>query len=146
MISVSQVRKRVRGLSWLALTKGTFLWKGLKERGHLAKPGVGSSGGSAQRGVGRVSHWKDTAGPSRNRPMGEGYASTKRPVTFKPLELCPGSKRRFRTNSSSKPPIYTSPTVFCCVCEVLFEKSNLQGLNALPERLRALSASPPSHA
>lgn len=99
-LSVSQVRKRGGEGSWLAPAKRTSLWKRLEERDHLAKPGLASSGGGAPRGMGKVSYWKETSGPSRNRFVGEGYASRKASPTFEPPGLCPGRQEGERQMDS----------------------------------------------
>ena len=42
----------------------SFQGTGFQEgRGHPADPGRASSGGGAERGMGRVSHWKEMSGP-----------------------------------------------------------------------------------
>lgn len=110
---VSQVRKRGGEGSWLAPARRTSLWKRLEERDHLAKPGLASSGGGALRGMGKVSDWKETSGPFRNRFVGEGYASRIAPPTFEPPGLCPGRQEGERQMNSLTSHTHPPPFSAC---------------------------------
>lgn len=93
---------------------------GFRRAEIFSEPKMGESGGGAQRGRGRTSHWTEVSGPPETGLWAKHMA-----LIFEPPGLCPGRQERVLDRQLLQPLIPPPPTIFCHVCELVVERFSL---------------------